>query len=306
MEKINKNIWLKYLQTYEDFNKEIPSELKVIFNKIRNIIGIKTSSFKQTIDLNDVNFIDIIIHINVNFQKINSTLPYSKKDITYYSNININDLLEEKHDINIPIEIKDVTLNIDKLISVISHEIRHIYDVHVVNEDSDMESFTKSLYYSFLKKSETNKDSKDFLFLVYLSLEHELIARNTMIYENFINCKCSREELDKLFKDSSIYESFEKLSNFDYTELLKIDDIIEKTNIFINYFGGEKLCKNDEDVLNFYKKWKNYFKTKSDEYILEANKILDDVYFVIKENKIEKPIKNIKELLLDIYNKYIK
>ncbi|MCK9446653.1 hypothetical protein M0Q50_07305 [bacterium] len=302
-DKINKNNWLSYLKTYEDFNKNIPDVLKKLFKDIKDIIGTQTDSFEKSINLNDLNFCDIIINIKVNFNKLNNNKPYHKKDIIYYSNININDLIENKDIIDIPINISDVNINMNKLISVISHEIRHIYDVYTINDESDMESFIRTLYYNKLSKSENNNDFKYFLHLVYLSLEHELIARNTMIYEMFIECNCSKEELIKLFEDSYIYESFIKLNDFNYTNLINIPNIIEKVNDFINYFGGN-ICQNNDDVILFFTNWKEYFKNKSDEYIIESYKIIDNVFNMIKENKIVKK-QNVKELLLYIHNKYI-
>ena len=49
--ELNKNLWLKFIKTYESFNKEIPNELKKLFNEVRQIIGNPTESFKKYIDL---------------------------------------------------------------------------------------------------------------------------------------------------------------------------------------------------------------------------------------------------------------
>ena len=171
MKSIDKKLWIKYIKTFESFNKEIPDELKVLFKKIRNIIGNPTDSFDINIDLNTLGFCNLIIELNVTFEKLNSGISYNDKDIVYYSNININDLVLGKDKTKIPINIKDIHLNVDKLSSVISHEIRHIYDVYTINEESDMKSFIKSLYYTELSKNEDNTYFLDFLNLVYLSLE---------------------------------------------------------------------------------------------------------------------------------------
>jgi len=303
--KINRNIWLKYIQVYEDFNKEIPIELKNIFSGIQDIIGYKNDSFVVKIDLNDLDFCDIILNINVKFTKLENNKKYSDKDIIYYSNININDLIKNEKDIELPIFISDIELNNDKLFSVISHEVRHIYDVFTINEESDMNSFINSLYYNVLKIDETDENFKEFLDFVYLSLEHELIARNTMIYENFINCKCDKDVLLKLFENTYMYKSLLMLKNFNCNNILKSKNIIDKTNKFISYFGGDD-CENEEDVKLFYIKWQEYFNIKSNEYLIEANKMLDDVYNVIKENKIQHNIKNVIDILKDIYANYIK
>jgi hypothetical protein len=301
----NRKKWLKYIKVFEEFNKEIPNELRDIFNKIRKELGNPTKSFTKILDLNDYNFVDIRVKLIVNFTEISSIEPYENRKVIWYSNININDLNEKKHIVDIPINIIDTHINIDRLSSTISHELRHIYDYYVANDEADMKSFTDGLYINLLKNNHNNPEFLNFLELVYLSLEHELIARNTMIYENFINCRCNKEELIELFKKTYIYESLIILKSFNHNKLNYNNELLKNTNDLIKYFGGN-LCNNIEDVKIIYKNWENYFKLKSDEYIEEAYKVLDDIYNVIKENSNHKMNMTAKELLLDIYNKYIK
>jgi len=299
----NKNIRLKFLQVYEDFNKEIPDELIEIFKKIKILLGEKTDSFKQILKTGDLSFIENDIKIIVDFEKINNNKSYSDKDIVYYSNIDLYDLIYNSDKIiKIPIKIKDTTLNNNKLYSVISHEIRHIYDFFTINDESDFNSFVNSLYYSLLKK-ENDEIFNNFLDLVYLSLEHELIARNTMIYENFINSKCSLETLQEEFKKTSIYESLILLRNFDYNKLLDLK-YLNNINLFIDKFGGNK-CENILDVENFLIGWKKYFVDKSNEYMIESNDVLNKIYNVIKETYEYKKLENVKDILKRIYDKYI-
>lgn len=305
---LNRNIYLKYIKLFEHFEKKIPDSLKEIFSKIRSIIGNRTDSFEKSISLREMGLCDINVNIVVKFDKIQEPGPYENHDIIYYSNINIYDLIgTDIKEINMPIYIKDVFIITDKLISIISHEIRHIYDVYNTNNEDfevDMMSFVKSCYYNILKTHEDNNEYKKFLYLVYLSLEHELIARNTMIWEMFINCHCSKEKLYKLFEESNIYESFNLLDNFNYNAILKIDNLIDKVNYFIGYFGGD-LCKNQNDVILFFEKWDLYFKNKSDEYKKEGYMILDDIFKLIKENVNNNKKKNVKEMLMFIHQNYI-
>jgi hypothetical protein len=302
--EINKNIWLKYLKTYESFNKDIPDGLKYIFNEVRNKIGEQKDSFDLDINLNDFDFCDLILNIKVEFNKLNSGIRYEDKDIIYYSNLNIDDIIRNKDKTTIPVKISDVCINSDKLSSVLSHEIRHIYDIYTINDESDMKSFMNSMYYSELSKNENNEQFLNFLRLIYLSLEHELIARNTMIWEMFINCKCSKIELYKLYKESFMYKSLTYLNDFKYDQLLKIDDILLKVNNFINYFGGN-LCKSDDDINFFFINWSKYFKKKSDEYIKDGYKIIDDLIQLNEFKHNTAKVKNVKEILLEIHNKYI-
>jgi hypothetical protein len=300
--KINKDLWYKYIKTYESFNKKIPDELKEIFNKIRLIIGNQNNTFNINIDLKRLNFCDLIIKLEVDFEKLNSGISYKDKDIIYYSNINIYDLVTSKEVTTLPVIVKDVNLNIDKLNSVISHEIRHIYDIYTINDESDMKSFIHSLYYEILKDSE-NKDFIYFLELVYLSLEHELIARNTMIWEMFRYCKVSKPELYNLYHKSYMYKSFDQLKFFNYNNVLNNTDILE-VNKFINYFGGN-ICENDDDVIIFFENWNKYFIEKSEEYLKEGYEVLEDILSINEFKYNKKSIKNVKDILLYIHNNYI-
>lgn len=305
---LNRKIYLPIIKMYEDFDVKIPNDLKDVFKAVRKIIGNPTDSFKISIDMKKLNFCDLILNIDVVFNPLRTgEKAYYEKDIIYYSNISIGELLSYKDTIDIPIRIDDIHINIDKLISVISHEIRHVYDLYTCLEDSDMKSFTGSRNYGILKNSEENKDFKYFLYLVYLSLEHELIARNTMIWEMFMNCNCSKEELFNLYKNSNINESLNMLSTFRYDNLIRIPDILSKVNNFIFYFKGND-CNNMEDVKLFFDNWKKYFNEKSEIYQKEAYIVLDDLWNLINENMWrikKKKTRNIRDILLDIHNKYI-
>ena len=297
----NDELKLKYLQVYEDFDKKLPVELIEVFKKVRNKVGERRDSFQLELNLNEFGFVDLVVNLKVKFKNIKPDKNYSEQDIVYYSNINLHDLIKSKK-VDIPVLIRDTKLNNDKLFSIISHEFRHIYDYFIINDQSDMESFINSIYYSILKKRNKNKDFEKFLNCIYLSLEHELIARNTMLYENFAYCKCNRDVLLKEFKNTYTYKSLILLKNFDYSELLdlKYKDII---NDFIGYFKDEDFVENLDDIKIFFEKWKKYFSKKSDEYLLEMYDMLDMVYKVVKESFENKKIRKVKDILRDIDEK---
>jgi hypothetical protein len=303
---LDKSKWSKFIKIYEEFIRGIPDNFKDIIAKVRKDIGSPQTSFEKILDLEEYGMVrGVKIRIDVDFK-------FSELS-NYYSNINIFELLnpqESEKLVNIPINIRDSNINIDKLISVIAHEIRHIYDVYLVNDESDMESFIKSLYLYKLRKKVFSEEFGDFLDLVYLSLEHELIARNTMIYENFINCNGSKEEIISIFKTSFIYKSLMMLKNFNHKDILKGDrkELLENTMIFLEYFKDF----NFDDIENYYKKWENYFKKKSDEYIKEAYYVLETISkkeikeaFHPTKYPSYKEYKSAKALLNDIHKKYL-
>ena len=59
------------------------------------------------------------------------------------------------------------------------------------------------------------------------------------------------------------------------------------TNEFIKNFARENnFCKNKLDLIDYYKKWSDFFKSKSDEYLNYVDEMLNDIINDIENNKI--------------------
>ena len=127
----------------------------------------------------------MILNIKVEFNLLNSGIRYENKDIIYYSNLNIDDIIKNKDKTTIPVKISDVCINLDKLSSVLSHEIRHIYDIYTVNDESDIKSFMNSMYYSELSKNESNEQFLNFLRLSLEYFYYEVCICCRQIYFRF-------------------------------------------------------------------------------------------------------------------------
>lgn len=290
LDRLDSKRWLKYIRLYEDFNREIPTELKEVMAKLRKNLGNIQHSYTIVINLSDYSFADIKVNLCIDVEIINSfrVVDYTDRELVYSGDINIYQLItNDTAGIDLNIIIKDYYVDNERLYSLISHEFRHIYDVFTIESEEDMASFTKSLYLARLNNNYTitNDIFKNFLFLVYLSLEHEMVARNTMIYENYINCKCSKVELYKLFETSYIYKSFKQLQSFDSSKMLKIDSLYDDTQAFASFFNIDIAV----DVEVFYKNWERYFKKVSSEYLVDAYKILDNIYDKVNESAVLNP-----------------
>jgi len=262
-----------YQNFLNEFKSYIPEDIKNIISYIEEDLKNVDSSCVVYLDLRKYGLLDNIANVHINF------IEDDEKSV-YYSNVNIYDLLyRNRENIIIPIEIYDKKIDKNKLISVVAHEIRHIYDIYTIENDSDMLDFVKSLYVSIIKKDIDNRYDK-FLYLVYLTLEHELIARYTMLYAQFRNCDCSKDELYKLFESSYLYKFFESLKDFDPNEFIDqfsdISDLLNFTKLFNQYFNGEE-CHDKKDLIEYYNKWNKFFKLKYKEYIEKSYKELDDI-----------------------------
>lgn len=311
MIEVNFDKWRKFLESHKiyEFLKEIPTDLKNVYNKVQKDIGEHQESFSKTLNLADYDFCNMIVNVTVTFKRSNK--------IKYYSNVNIYDVIfEPEKTIQIPVIIEDVEIDNNKMWSLIAHELRHIYDVITINDEdeADMRDFIKSQH---IEKLRENENFLNFTNLVYLSLEHELIARNTMLYEQFKFCDCSKNELYELFKKTFIYEALQNLKNFNHLNIIKntsLQEQLKYTNSFISYIGGEPV-KNSDDVKTFYLKWENFFIEKSNEYLSEAYEILDEIankkinesfYYEKYASYNEIGFFTVKKLLKNIYEDYIK
>ena len=122
-----------------------------------------------------------------------------------------------------------------------------------------------------------------FINLVYLSLEHELIARHNMIYEMFRwKNIVDKGKLVDLFEKSYINQALQQLKNFSYLEILNEPDLYNFTIEFSKNIGDNF----DGDLQKYYLNWEFLFKQKSDLFLSYVDSMIDDVISDIKNNKI--------------------
>ena len=259
----------KIIKLFEDFNhKSNPEIIKKICNSIRkDIINNGDRIFSKNYNIDDLN-IDLFVDFTFN------------KKQPYYSNVNIYDIINGVEPVQLKIIVVDESIDFDYLMSIISHEIRHIWDVYTVSSDYEIEDFKKSITITKFKRS--GKMSK-FINLVYLSLEHELIARHNMIYEMFRWKNITdKSKLMDLFEKSYINQALQYLKNFSYIDILDEPELLNFTIEFSKNIGDNF----DGDLEKYYKNWELFFKQKSDLFLSYVDDMIDDVISDIKNNKV--------------------
>ena len=272
----------KYKLVMESLNeKTFPNQLKKISNILRkDLLSNGDSSFSKSYDINDITFKLNVIYKNGNREP-------------YYSSINIYSLIEDPYsEVPLNIYVTDTTIDFNYLLSIISHEIRHIYDILTASEDYEFNSFLNSMYVSKYKTSIYS----DFIYLFYLSLEHELIARNNMLFDQmrWINIT-DKNKLYGIFKESFVYKSLIDLQNFDFMNFCKTKDyngLLKFTNEFSKDIKYGVICNTPDDVINFYKGWSDKFKEKSKEFLVYVDEMIDDIINDIEHNIIHESIDN--------------
>jgi len=212
---------------------------------------------------------------NLSVELKNIELPYDKlicfggievdikiiQSNRYYSHIDWFKFLQGDYQITIESE-QDYDTNY--LISTIIHEIRHMIDFTDENLNNGLTSFDID---KNLRKY--NIDGfNEFFILVYISLEHELVARNNQIYPYIKFKNLGKSESIEILKTSFIWEALEKLNRFDYKLFISrfdVRDLIKITNDFIKdcLYDEDSKIENMDDLILFYKTWDEYFRETS-------------------------------------------
>jgi hypothetical protein len=236
------------------------------------------------------------------------SLPFNKKyDIfgvdfdvsisfgnSYSSNIDWNKFMNDVYEIDI-----EVPNNYDYnyLVSVLIHEIRHIIDFSDGAKSSGLSSFIMDIN---LRKFNVGLFS-DFYILVYLSLEHELLARNNQIYPYIKFKNISKEDSLEILKNSFIWQSLQYLNDFDSSSFIsKFDSnyLIDITNSFIInvLHDNETRIENKNDLIKFYHIWEGHFKDIYKKWTFILLSEVDRIY----ERKMWKFNEGIKSAARDI------
>jgi len=278
MREINKDRLLKYGEYLKDAMD--PWKLKQgikSFNRLpENILTIpgdlKDLSRELTIQLAKI---DLPYRKMINFGGIEVDVEIKQSD-RYHSNVDWVKFLGGDYEIIIEVE---NNYDINYVISTLIHEIRHMIDFTDENLNSGLSSFDLDRN---LRKYNTGKFN-EFYILVYISLEHELVARNNQIYPYIKFKNLSKEKSIQILKQSFIWKALQMLKEFDYKSFVNRFDInmlIGITNNFIKecLYDNETIVENKDELLNFYKIWDEYFNEISNKWGNLLFREIDMVY----------------------------
>lgn len=218
------------------------------------------------------------------------SLPFSKKyeifgilfdlsisyDYSYSSYIDWNKFMNDIYEISIK-----VPNNYDPnyLVSTLIHELRHVIDFSDGAKSSGLSSFLMDIH---LRRFNIGLFS-EFYNLVYLTLEHELLARNNQIYPYIKFKNISKKQSLNILKNSFIWISLSELKKFNSSSFVnnfEYDDIVAKTNSFIMNVLHDKntTIENKNDLVAFYDIWENYFKETSNRWTSVLLSEVDRIY----------------------------
>jgi hypothetical protein len=204
--------------------------------------------------------------------------------------------------------------NIDKnfILGLINHELNHIneyYNIH--NKMNKMNIKIKptwidiQLSYKSLNISNSSPYYK-FIYLLYLSLDTEMNARITQVYEYLLSFNSTNfDYLYTKLKEHQNWKYLEMLNNFDYEnfvdeniELIELTGLLKITNDLIEKFKDKDLNKRTKslsfikdsvsdiiNLYNFYDNFSKYFKKKCVKHITHMEYIIKEVIEELNGNR---------------------
>jgi len=269
--------------------------------KIKDILDKKVNK-TLTLNVNKPDFI-CILHINFYFRNINnypSHVIHEECINSNFQNCNINSF--------IPLQ----NTNIELVLKTILHELTHIYELYQIRNIFNQTRWHRTNGLIDFDKNITYTDNlkliKYFRDLYYISLPHEIRAKisSLNVYLKRLNIR-NEEELIEELKKTTEWSNYLTLYNFDvnryYNDLIKN---IPNNLLFIlfNLFNKIMEIKTNintkEDLLNYLKNTKRYFKKVCKNYKQKMLKSVKSIVESIPEGSTD-PYENVRVIKYENY-----
>lgn len=266
-------------------SKGIPNLLKSLSIRISNDIIGNEEKFTKSYNIEDSMF-------NVSFTV--SIFDVKRRDIYANSNFGIFSSNKMKNsNINIYLDISNYE-KID-LKRVITHELLHIYEIFNRIKGKSKKDLQWGL--SKILMSIRNKYSssfiKDFIYLIYLSLDHEIGARVSETYTILMELRTfDKSILENELKKTTGWKYSNDLLNFndklyqiDYNEflefLIELNTLMNSKYKNLN-FNIYKIPNSTNDCKEIIKGWKSIFQKKGKDLQSKLLKIVEEVMADVK------------------------
>ena len=261
-------------------SRGIPNLLKDLSSKISNDIINNENNFSKNYDIADISF-------NVSFDV--SILNSKRDDIYATSEFGIFAMGKMKLScINIYMDISNY--NKDDLKRVITHELLHIYEIFNRIKGGSKKDLQWRLG-KVLMDIRNNYSSyfiKDFIYLIYLSLDHEINARVAETYSILMELRTTNNnDLNCGLVNTSAWKYSELLKDFDenkyhinYTEFLKFStelNTLMKEKFKNLNFNIYNIPNSIKDCKKIIKGWKSVFYKKGEYFQSKLNKVIEEV-----------------------------
>jgi len=250
-----------------------------IYNNILNDKGDNFILNKQIIN-SELNRFDAFISLN----KLNKNRDKQLYDL---NEIEINFIFRINQDINIFIDKNRI-----KIISIIAHELKHLYDIKYMGGVN----YTKLVEYEkyidlYKNKINTNTIIDDFIYYLYLSTDFESLVQTSEMVIKIKELKISKRCFKEFLNTDS---QFNELKNMQTINLNKIKHELNKdTNKIKSILNNNKIKWNNFNIIDTFL---NYIKN-----IISNDDINTEQFFNNKlkliNTKAELNIKKIYKLI---------
>ena len=259
---------IKLIQTH-DLSKD---KLDIVTDLISRE-GLKLSNLKINININPINF------NNYGSFKINK--PAIIIDNCLTNCILYLELLLNKSEID-----NNIISPLNKIYSLINHELNHALELYQYefNEKLYRTSWEISKKYSKHKIfADQYKYWEDFIYLIYLGLDHEMNSRISGLYEDIKNYENPNEDI----KNNKTYQNIELMSKFNFDIFYKhlIEEYDENTFLII----CTEFCKDfDYKFINDIEYCKGIIKKIIISLNKKGDKMIRKIKNVIKRVEMER------------------
>jgi hypothetical protein len=267
------------IKKYVDFvlNEDVNLYVVKILEKLRDIYQPQVGKY----------YIDLMKDFHISFT-IDLRLKPLDKIPLYNSNISIKEILEKQFDnFIIEIVVNDNIIDKNKIYSLLSHEISHVYQLLNDPDNKYFESFNKMIQIEDFKNTVLEYKS-DFLDYIYFNFIHELDARVNQTYELYrYSNKNNLETILEDFEQSYLFKILMFIANFNSEKLINKwgdKNLLEITNQFNILYEIDKISQNQ--LKEYYDKWQKVFKKNSDEYLIKSKDAIKQAYDEIKRYEI--------------------
>ena len=237
------------------------------------------SSKNLTTLLIDINEVDLVASLTINFKKNDSKNNFS-------GDLNFDDCINSNFK-NCIINLNVSYFNKSLIIKSLMHELTHLYELYKIKDIYTKSKWNRMKVLYDTRKQINNNSLFYFIDIFYLSLSFEVNARVSSVYTYLSDKKIKDIDILKKFLVETIeWQNMLNLKNFEYKQLYTdlinsyINDKVFLYEIF-NLFNSKMKIKtkinSDTDLYNYLKNSSRYFKSVSSNFIKKLLKVLNRV-----------------------------
>jgi hypothetical protein len=244
---------------FQDFTNKIVYDYineEIINSNLKKYCSIIESNIDDKTEYH-FTFSDMSFYLKINF---------IKNDRVYYSgSVNAPYAIENDYkDFTIKVNVNDIAIDRRRVMSIIMHELKHIFDCKELDNIDDLlidDLKTRLL----IQDKNISLIMKHFFLTAYnISMQHEMNAHQFMVYEYLRRFDFyDKDMMIDTFKKSSIYESIVFLDEFDTKEFIKMYGTCTNQLYYDMKMFFEKVLDEDFDedkIVEYIYKYELIFK----------------------------------------------